>query len=162
LFHVIKPVIVGFTIDAMRKGKDKDIISIILADDHKVVRHAIKVSLETEAEFRVIGEAGDGLEAVKQTKNLQPDILVVDISMPGPNGIEVTRQVRKCSPKTKVVILSMHSAEVYVRQALEAGAMGYVLKESVPEHLINAIREALAGRNYVSPPFSKRLLKNTG
>jgi len=139
-----------------------EIIGIIVADDHKIVRHGIKVLLETEAEFRIIGEAGDGLEAVKKTENLQPDVLVVDIGMPGLNGIEVIKQVCKCSPKTKVVVLSMHSAEVYVRQALQAGAMGYVLKESGPEHLVNAIREVFAGRNYLSPPFSTRQLENTG
>ena len=162
LLHYILPCIdVYERHDRQQRTKTK-IVSIILADDHKIVRNGIRVLLETEAEFRIVGEAGDGLEAVKQAENSQPDILVVDISMPGLNGVEVIKQVRKCSPKTKAVVLSMHSAEVYVREALEAGALGYVLKESGPEHLVNAIREALAGRNYLSPPISKRLLEDTG
>ncbi|MDO8568337.1 MAG: response regulator transcription factor [Dehalococcoidales bacterium] len=133
-------------------------IQIVLADDHKIVRHGIKALLETEADFSVIGEASDGLEAIRQTENLRPDILVVDISMPGLNGIDVTRKVKKDLPKTNVIILSMHSAEVYVHQALKVGAMGYVIKESGPEQLLNAIREAAAGRYYVSPPLSHKII----
>ncbi len=134
-------------------------ISIVLADDHKIVRHGIKALLEAEPDLRVTGEAGDGLEAIRLAKDLQPDILVVDISMPGLNGIDVTKQVRKCSPRTGIIVLSMHSAEVYVLQALEAGAMGYVLKESGPEQLVNAIREVISGRYYLSPPFSQKTIE---
>ncbi len=134
-------------------------ISIVLADDHKIVRHGIKALLETEADLRVTDEAGDGLEAIEKAKSLQPDILVADISMPRLNGIDVIKQVRKCSPRTVIIVLSMHSAEIYVLQALEAGAMGYVLKESGPEQLINAIREVLAGRYYLSPPLSQKTIE---
>ncbi len=134
-------------------------ISIVLADYHKIVRQGIKALLEIEADLHVIGEAGDGLEAIGQTENLRPDVLVVDISMPGLNGIDVTRQVHKRSPGTRVIILSVHSAEVYVLQALEAGALGYVLKESGPEQLVNAIREVVADRNYLSPPFSEKTIE---
>lgn len=133
-------------------------ISIVLADDHKIVRRGIKALLEAEPDFRITGEASNGLEAVKQIEDLRPDVLVVDISMPGLNGIDVIKQVRKRSPKTSIIVLSMHSAEVYVVQALEAGAMGYVLKESGPEQLVSAIREVLAGRCYLSPPFSLKTI----
>ncbi len=134
-------------------------ISIVLADDHKIVRQGIKALLQTEPDFRIAGEASNGLEAIEQAKNLQPDILVVDISMPRLNGIDVIKQVRKCSPKTGIIVLSMHSAEIYVLQALEAGAMGYVLKESGPEQLISAIREVIAGRYYLSPPLSQKTIE---
>lgn len=134
-------------------------INIVLADDHKILRNGVKALLETEADLRVVGEAGDGLEAIKQVKGLQPDILVVDISMPGLNGIDVIKQVRKCAPKTGVIVLSMHSAEVYVLQALEAGAMGYVIKESGAEQLVSAIRELTAGRYYLSEPLSLKTLQ---
>ncbi len=107
----------------------------------------------------VVGEASDGLEAIRQAEKLQPNVLVVDISMPGLNGIDVTKQVRKCSPRTGVIVLSMHSAEVYVLQALEAGAMGYIVKESGPDQLVSAIREVVAGRHYLGPPFSEETLE---
>lgn len=109
--------------------------------------------------MKVVGEAADGLSAVKLSESLKPHVLVLDISMPGLNGIEATKEVRKCSSGTKVIILSMHSAEVYVQQALEAGARGYILKESGPDQLVNAIREVVGGGYYLGPPFSGESLE---
>ncbi len=129
-------------------------ISILLADDHHVVRQGLRALLEAEPDFHVLGEASDGLEAVQQVERLQPDVLLVDVMMPGLSGLEAARQVRERFPKTQVVVLSMHSNEAYVLEALRNGAMGYVLKDSDAAELVNAVREAYAGRRYLSPPLS--------
>ncbi len=129
-------------------------ISILLADDHIVVRQGLKALLEAEPDFHVLGEAADGLEAVQLVERLQPDILLVDVMMPGLSGLEATRQVRERYPKTQVVVLSMHSSEAYVLEALRNGAMGYVLKDSDATALVQAVHEAYEGRRYLSPPLS--------
>jgi DNA-binding NarL/FixJ family response regulator len=135
------------------------ITNIVLADDHAVLRQGLRALLEAEPEFRVIGEAGDGLEAVQQVERLQPDVLVVDLMMPGLNGLEVTRQVSQYLPCTRVVILSMYANESYVQEALHAGASAYVLKESTFAELAGAVREAAAGRYYLSPTLSQRAME---
>ena len=129
-------------------------ITIVLADDHKVVRQGLRAILEAEPAFHVIGEAGSGLEAVRLLERLKPDVLVLDLMIPEISGLEVTRQVRTRSPKTRVVILSMHRDKSYVLEALRNGAAGYVLKDSSAEELIKAIQEAAANRRYLSPPLS--------
>jgi DNA-binding NarL/FixJ family response regulator len=134
-------------------------ITIVLADDHKIFRQTLGDLLEAESDFRVVGEASDGFEAVRLIGHLKPDILVTDLLMPGRNGIEVTKQARKISPKTAVIILSMHSDEAYVVGALDAGAKGYVIKESGIGELVHAIREAVAGRCHLSPPISEHDLE---
>lgn len=106
--------------------------------------------LDAEPDFRVVGEVGRGTDAVKLVEELKPDVLVVDIGMPDLDGIEVTKQVRAKSPKTAVVVLTMQSSESYIQAALKAGALGYVEKEQGFDHLWVAIREALAGRCYLS------------
>ncbi|MGD0231492.1 MAG: response regulator transcription factor [Syntrophorhabdales bacterium] len=130
-------------------------ISIILADDHHIVRQGFKSLLENQKGFSVIAEAGDGPQAVKATTRLKPDVLVLDVMMPGLNGLEVARQVSKLSPHTKVIILSMYTDEPYVIEALQNGACGYVLKESDMSDLIKAIHEVTAGRHYLSSPLSE-------
>src|SRR5512147_2827783 len=122
--------------------------TIVLADDHNVVRHGLRALLEAEPDFRVIGEASDGLETAQMVERLKPDVLVVDLMMSGINGLEVTRQVSKRSPGTNVVILSMYGNEGYVLEALRAGAKAYVLKESTSEELVRAVREASSGNHY--------------
>jgi len=133
--------------------------TIALADDHQVVRNGLRVLLEAEPDFSVVGEAGDGLEAVRLVERLQPDVLVLDLMMPGLNGLEVARQVSQRSPQTRVVILSMYDNEAYVLEALRAGAAAYVPKESTSAELVRAIREAVAGRRYLSPPLSERAIE---
>lgn len=133
-------------------------ISIVLADDHHVMRQALRSLLEEQPGFQVIGEAGDGLEVSRLVECLHPDVLVLDIVMPGMGGIEVTERVVKCSPATAVVILSMYKADGYVRRAIQAGAKAYVLKESTKEELVHAIREAVAGRRYLSCTLSERAI----
>ncbi len=132
---------------------------IVLADDHPVVRQGLRVLLEAEPDFSVVGEAGDGLETSGLVERLQPDVLVLDLLMPGLDGIEVIRQVRRRTPQTRVVVLSMHSDEAYVLEALGAGAAAYVLKKSTLAELGHAIREAVAGRHYLSPPLSEHAIE---
>ena len=129
-------------------------VTIVLADDHGVVREGLRAVLGAEADLRVIGEASSGLEATRLVERLEPDVLVLDLMLPGLGGLEVTRQIRKRSRKTRVVILSMHANEAYVLEALRNGAAGYVLKDASTAELIKAVREAVAGRRYLSPPLS--------
>lgn len=133
-------------------------ITIVLADDHHIVRQALKTLLETESGFEFVGEAGDGLEALKIVERLKPRILVCDLMMPGLNGLEVTREVTKTS-KTRVIILSMHSSDSHVLEALKNGASGYVLKDAQASELVHAIREVAAGRRYLSKPLSERAVE---
>ena len=127
---------------------------IVLADDHQVVRHGIKAILDAEPDFSFVGETVDGLETLKVVEKVQPDVLIIDLTMPGLGGLEVIRRVSKRSSKTRIVVLSVHSSAAYVLQALRNGACGYVLKESSTSYLLQAIREVLAGRRYLSPPLS--------
>jgi two-component system, NarL family, response regulator NreC len=134
-------------------------INIMLADDHPIVRQGLRALLESEQNFHLVGEAGDGLEAVRLAIRLRPDVLITDVMMPGLNGLEVTRQVTKSLPQTKVVILSMYTDDSYVLEALKNGATGYVLKDSQATDLVLAIREVAAGKRYLSPPLSERELE---
>ena len=133
--------------------------TIVLVDDHQVVRQGLRALLESESDFSITGETGDGLEAVDLVERLRPDVLVVDLMMPGLNGLEVTRQSCKRSPRTQVVILSMHSNEAYVLEALRNGAKGYVLKDASMADLVRAIREVTAGKHFLSPPLSERAIE---
>jgi two-component system, NarL family, response regulator NreC len=130
--------------------------TIVLADDHHIVRQGLRALLESEPDFRLVGETGDGLEAVRLVEKLQPQVLITDVMMPGLNGLEVTRQVHKVAPQTRVIILSMHANDAYVVEALKNGAVGYVLKDSQSADLVQAVKEVAAGRRYLSPPLSER------
>ncbi len=132
---------------------------IVLADDHPVVRHGVRSLLQSDAELTVIGEASDGIETVQMVEKLQPEVLVVDLMIPGLNGLEITRQVRQRSPNTRIIILSMHANEPYVLEALKNGASGYVLKDSSGTDLIHAVRLVAAGQRYLSPPLSERAVE---
>ena len=134
-------------------------VTIILADDHHIMRQGLRMLLEAEEDFRVVAEAGDGREATRLAERFTPDILIVDVMMPGLNGLEVTRQVGKRSPHTRVIMLSMYSNEAYVLEALRNGAAGYVLKEASATDLIRAVREVIAGRRYLGPPLSEHAIK---
>jgi two-component system, NarL family, response regulator NreC len=134
-------------------------VTIILADDHHVMRQGLRMLIEAQEDFRVIAEAGDGLEVVQLAERLTPDILIVDVMMPGLNGLEVTRQVCKRSLDTRVIMLSMYNNEAYVLEALRNGAAGYVLKEATATDLVRAVREVAAGRRYLSPPLSERAIE---
>jgi two-component system response regulator NreC len=134
------------------------VTTIVLADDNQFVRDSVHALLEAEPGLRVIGKAGDGLEATRLVERLHPDVLVLDLMMPGMNGLEVARRVAEHSPKTTIVILSMYGNESYVAEALQAGAKAYVLKESTASELVRAVQEAAAGRAYLAPPLSREAI----
>jgi len=131
--------------------------TILLVDDHAVVRSGLKLLLEAEEGIEVVGEAANAQEALLRTKLLQPDILLLDVTMPGKNGIEVAREVAGVSPETRIVMLSMQDEPSYVREAFGAGASGYVLKEAADTELVRAVREVAAGGRYVHPELGARL-----
>lgn len=135
-------------------------IRIVLADDHAVMRRGLRLVLEGQADFAVAGEAGDGREAVALTATLQPDVAVLDITMPNMNGIEAARQIHSKQPGVGIVMLSMHSDEGYVLRALKAGARGYLLKESAEADLIHAIRSVHQGKSFFSPAVSRTLVED--
>jgi len=135
-------------------------IRIILADDHAVMRRGLRLVLEAQGDFQVVGEASDGREAVVQAETLDPDIAVLDITMPNMNGIEAARQISSKLPRVSIVVLSMHADEGYVLRALKAGARGYLLKESPEADFIQAIRTVSAGKAFFSPTVSRMLVED--
>ena len=132
-------------------------VTIVVVDDHPIVRQGLRHLLETEPEFRVAGEAEDGIEAIQLSEQLKPDILVLDMMMPSLNGLEVLRRIKHVSPTTRTIIFSMQSADAYVLEALKNGAVGYVLKETGPSELVNAVHQVVQGNQYLSAKLSKRL-----
>ena len=128
---------------------------IMLADDHHLFRQGVKRILETQEGFEVVAEAGSGLEAIELAKQHKPDIAVVDIAMKELNGIEATAQLLRASPETAVLILSMYSDERYVLRAVKAGARGYILKDTVEEGLLEAVRTLSEGKPYFSPAIAR-------
>ncbi len=133
-------------------------ITIALAEDHHVVRQGFKLVLAAEPDFKLVGEAADGLEAVKLVGEKEPGILLLDLMIPRLHGLEVIRQLRRDHPSTRVIILSMHADEPYVMEALRNGASGYVLKDSTAVDLVQAVRTVAAGRRYLSPALAERAL----
>jgi two-component system, NarL family, response regulator NreC len=133
------------------------IINVLLADDHPIVRQGLKNLLISEPDFKVIGEASDGLQAIELVNQLRPDVLVVDLMMPALNGLEVIRRARHDLPDLRIIVLSMQNADAYVIDSFKLGASGYVLKDSGPAELIQAIRDVVAGQRYLSPGISERL-----
>jgi two-component system response regulator NreC len=132
---------------------------IVLAEDHEVVRQGVRALLEREAGFVVVGETSDGLRVLDLVERERPDVLVLDLVMPGLGGLDVARDVARRFPRTRIVILSMHATEPFVVQALRNGAAAYVVKDSSAAELVRAIREVLAGRQYLSPPLSDRAIE---
>jgi DNA-binding NarL/FixJ family response regulator len=132
---------------------------VLLVDDHTLFRQGLRTLLEKNGGFQVIGEAEDGRSAVKLVEELHPDVVVMDIAMKGLNGIEATRQIRQRFPRTQVVMLSMHLLESYVRQALEAGAAGYLLKSAAGSELVTALENVRNGGSYFSAPVSRMIVE---
>lgn len=135
-------------------------VTIFLADDHTIVRQGLAKLLEGEPSLRVVGEAENGREAIAKVGKLKPDVVLMDIAMPMLNGIEATRQIRKICPKTKIIILSMHSHDRYISELFSLGASGYLLKSSTGTDIINAIHTALKGSTYLSPSISDKVIED--
>jgi len=134
-------------------------LRILLVDDHALVREGLRAVLARQATMQVVGEAADGREALKVIERISPDIIVMDISMPGLNGIEVTRQILKMHPNIKVLALSMHDDQEYVYDILQAGASGYVLKNRASSELVNAIEAVSRGECYLCPTVAAKVVE---
>jgi len=131
-------------------------ITVLLVDDHSLVRRGFRRMLEDESDMEVVGEAGDGENSIKLAKELHPRVIVMDCALPGMNGLEATRRIIEDSPETAVLMLSMHSESTWVRQAIEAGARGYVLKNALDLELGAAIRKVAAGETVFDPKVEQR------
>lgn len=134
-------------------------LKILLAEDHQIVREGLKLLLNSQPDMEVVGEAGDGEMAVEMVKTLQPDIIIMDISMPRLNGLMATKRLRAANSDVKILTLSRHTDDGYLQQLLAAGVNGYVLKQSAPTHLINAIREVASNNSYIDPALTKRVIE---
>lgn len=132
-------------------------VRIIIADDHPVVRKGLRSLLEEESEIKVVGEAEDGTQALSEIERLRPDVAIIDMMMPGHNGLEVIRQAKKFHPTTQIIVLSMNSNDAYVIEALKRGASGYVLKETGPTELVESVKSVLSGQVFLSAQLAQRL-----
>ncbi len=133
-------------------------IRLLLADDHPVVREGIRAALSSDARFRIVGEASNGEEAIRMTELLEPDVVLMDITMPGTSGLQATRAIRRSTPHAKVLVLTIHESREYVRQILRCGARGYLLKDAAPQELRRAIEIVAKGEPFFSPSVSQVLL----
>lgn len=134
---------------------------IVLADDHPIVLTGLRNLIESESDFAVVGEATSGLEALKMIRDTRPDIAIVDISMPGMSGIVLTRRLSEEAQEIKVLMLTLHEDRAYLREALDAGARGYVVKRSAAANLVSAVRSVIAGGTYIDPAIVNRVLNRS-
>ena len=132
-------------------------ITVVLADDHEVVRHGIRMVLEAEPEIEVVAEAADADAAARYVLGHRPSVLVLDLNMPGPSSLETIPTVRETSPETAVVVLTMQNEPAFARQAMRAGALGYVIKHAAASELVDAVRAAVRGDTYINPQLGARL-----
>lgn len=132
---------------------------IFLADDHPIVRHGMRKLLESEPDFEIVGEADNGLQAIREIERLKPDVAILDIVMPDISGLEITRLIKERSIITRVIILSMYSDDAYVKEALRSSAYGYVIKQSPPATLLTAVKEVTQGRRYLCPHLTERVVQ---
>jgi two-component system, NarL family, response regulator NreC len=135
-------------------------IRILLVDDHTVMRSGLRLLLERELDFQVVGEAADGRAAIQLTEAISPDVVVMDVAMPVLNGIDAAARITSSKPKTAVIVLSMHSDESYVLRALKSGVKGYLLKDSAESDLIAAVRHVMTGKPFFSPAISNMLVQD--
>jgi DNA-binding NarL/FixJ family response regulator len=139
----------------MREPK-KPPVRVVLADDHATVRHGLRLMIDAEPDMTVVGEASDGQEVIREVADLKPDVIVMDISMPGMNGLAATRALKKMHPQAVIVTLTRHADESYLHELLRAGVSGYVLKRSAPTELLHAIRRTAAGGQYLDSTLTAR------
>lgn len=135
-------------------------IRVLIADDHTILRDGIRLLLQSQPDIEVVDEAADGREAIDKAEDLKPDVVLMDIGMPGVNGLEATRHIKKNDPTTHVVVLTMYDTEEYILQILSAGASGYVLKRAASSELVSAIRAVHQGGSYLHPTITKKVIKD--
>lgn len=133
-------------------------LRVLLAEDHEIVREGIKLLINSQTDMEVIGEAPNGSIAVKKAAKLAPDIVVMDVSMPELNGLKAAKQMKRVCPDIKILTLTRHTDDGYIQQLIRAGASGYVLKQSAPTELVNAIRTVCSGKNYLDPALTERVM----
>jgi two-component system, NarL family, response regulator NreC len=138
-------------------SEQQSVITIVLADDHAVVRSALRMLLEAEAEFEVVAEGASADDAVRYTRGHKPTVLILDLNMPGRPSLEVIPEIQEASPDTKIVVLTMQDDPGFARQALQAGVLGYVLKEAADAELVQAVHAAAQGQTYLQPALGARL-----
>ena len=134
-------------------------LNIVLADDHTILREGLRALLSANANFKVVGEARDGREAVRCVEKLGPDLILMDLSMPRMSGMDAIREIKKRYPKTKIIALTVHKTEEYLLTTLQAGANGYVLKDATHDELILAIKNVMGGKSYLSPGVSEKVIE---
>lgn len=133
-------------------------LRVLLAEDHETVREGIKLLINSQNDMQVVGEAGNGNAAIKMAQELQPDIAVMDISMPQLNGLKAAKKLKQCCPDIKLLTLTRHTDDGYLQQLIQAGANGYVLKQSAPAELIRAIRAVCEGNSYLDPALTEKVM----
>jgi two-component system response regulator NreC len=132
--------------------------TIVLAEDHTILREGLKSLLSSQPDLKIVGEAGDGLEAIRSVQNHSPDLILLDLSMPRMTGLDAIKEIKRVNADTKIIVLTVHSTEEYILATLQAGADGYVLKDAHSTELMTAIRHVLAGRRYLSPSISGTII----
>jgi DNA-binding NarL/FixJ family response regulator len=145
--------------DAAGRVGDADVIRVLIVDDHAVVRSGVRLLLDAEPDIETVGEAGDGPEAIAGARRLRPDVILLDLTLPGDSGIDVLPGLRAVAPEARVLVLSMHDDPQYLRAAFAAGASGYVLKDAADAELVQSVRDVHAGRQYVHPAMGARLAR---
>lgn len=133
-------------------------LRVLLADDHEIVRAGVKMLVDAQSDMSVVGEASNGDDAIKLAADLSPDVIVMDISMPGLNGLKATKRIKQTNPKIKILTLTRHTDDGYLQQLIKAGANGYVLKQSAPAELVNAIRVVGGGKSYLDPALTEKVM----
>jgi two-component system, NarL family, response regulator NreC len=134
-------------------------VRIVIAEDHTILREGLRSLLSSNANFEVVGEAGDGREAIRQVKKLKPDLILSDLSMPKMNGMEAIKEIKRESPATKILVLTVHRAEEYILATFRAGADGYLLKDSTHSELLMAVKKVLSGTHFISPEISEKVIE---
>lgn len=132
-------------------------IRVMIAEDHKMVREGLKMIVDAEADMKIVGEANDGREAVRLAQELQPDVILMDISMPALNGLKASAELKAIAPDVKILTLTRHTDKAYLQELLQAGVSGYVLKQSEPEELLRALRTVAGGGNYLDPAVTENV-----
>jgi two-component system, NarL family, response regulator NreC len=143
----------------MRTGAMNGVKKVVIAEDHTIIREGLIALLTIEGGYEIVGEAGNGIDAIRRAEQMAPDILLIDLSMPLMTGIEAIREIKKRNPAIKILALTVHESEEYIQETLRAGADGYVLKDADSEELIRAMKTTLEGRAFLSPAISGKVIK---